>query len=183
MKEKFFSCYDFFQIEDIFNGLIKIKDNIFVKIIEVEPINLSLKSDFEKEIILNSYKNFLKGLNSNIQILIQSKTADLNDHLEKIKLKDNSNLSELISSYYSYIQTIQIKSLYSKKFYISVCLKNSNNQTLEQINKKLLNETLKIVQAIEKCGNKCKFIEERELKKVLYSFVNLRLSREIGGEF
>jgi len=182
MREKNFSSYDFFEIVDILEGIVKLKDNSYIKIIEVEPINLSLKSNFEKEMILNSYKNFLKSLSSNIQIIIQTKTADLNEHIEKIKSKNNQNLSDLISSYYSYIQKIRIKNLYSKKFYISISFKNSNNQTIEQVNKILLNEVVKIIQLLEKCGNKCKIIEGKELKKVLYSFINVRLSIETGGE-
>ena len=42
------------------NGIIKLKDNEYVKIIKIEPINYNLKSNFEKEAILNSFKNFLR---------------------------------------------------------------------------------------------------------------------------
>lgn len=60
-------------IESIFkDGIIKLKNNKFIKILKVEPINYNLKSDLEKEAILNSYKTFLKTCNFDIQILIQS---------------------------------------------------------------------------------------------------------------
>ena len=48
----------FFKIFD--NGIIKLKNNSYVKIIKVNPINFNLKSNLEKESILNSYKIFLK---------------------------------------------------------------------------------------------------------------------------
>ena len=41
------------------------------------PINYYLKSDLEKEAILNSFKLFLKTCDFNIQILIQSKKENL----------------------------------------------------------------------------------------------------------
>ena len=44
----------------------------YVKIAKIKPINFSLKSELEKEAILNSYKLFLKTCNFNMQILIQS---------------------------------------------------------------------------------------------------------------
>lgn len=53
-------------------GIIKLKNNNYIKIIRVNPINYNLKSDLEKEAILNSYKTFLKTCNFDIQILIQS---------------------------------------------------------------------------------------------------------------
>ena len=52
-------------------GIIKLKNNNYIKIIKVIPINYNLKSDLEKEAILNSYKTFLKTCNFDIQILIQ----------------------------------------------------------------------------------------------------------------
>ena len=55
------------------NGIIKLKNSTYVKILKVEPINYNLKSELEKEAILNSYKSFIKSCNFNLQILIQSK--------------------------------------------------------------------------------------------------------------
>ena len=43
------------------------------------PINFSLKSELEKDAILNSYKLFLKTFNVDLQILIQSKKEDLSN--------------------------------------------------------------------------------------------------------
>ena len=54
------------------NGVIKLKNNSYVKILKISPINFNLKSNLEKESILNSYKIFLKTCNFDIQILIQS---------------------------------------------------------------------------------------------------------------
>ncbi len=67
------------------NGIIKLKNNAYVKIIKIIPINFNLKSNLEKEAILNSYKIFLKTCNFDIQILIQSNKEDLSKHISKIK--------------------------------------------------------------------------------------------------
>ena len=53
------------------NGTIKINNNEYIKILKINPINFNLKSELEKESILNSYKIFLKTCNFDIQILIQ----------------------------------------------------------------------------------------------------------------
>ena len=62
------------------NGIIKLKNSSYIKILEIIPINFNLKSELEKEAILNSYKIFLKTCNFNFQILIQSNK----ENLEKI---------------------------------------------------------------------------------------------------
>jgi len=66
------STQDWIPIEKILNnGIIKTNTK-FIKILKVQPINYNLKSDLEKQAILNSYKIFLKTCNFDIQILIQS---------------------------------------------------------------------------------------------------------------
>jgi hypothetical protein len=55
------------MIKEFFdNGVIKLKNNNYIKIIKINPINYELKSDFEKKSILNSYKAFLKNCNFDI---------------------------------------------------------------------------------------------------------------------
>ena len=55
------SVQQWLPIEEILNnGIIKINKNKYVKILKVIPINFNLKTQLEKESILNSYKIFLK---------------------------------------------------------------------------------------------------------------------------
>ena len=57
MKEKFETTQDWILIDKIFdNGIVKLKNSKFVKIMKVSPINFSLKSNLEKDAILNYYK-------------------------------------------------------------------------------------------------------------------------------
>lgn len=72
MKQQILSIQEWLPIEKILEkGIIKLKDNSYIKIIKIIPINYNLKSELEKEAILNSYKIFLKTCNFDIQILIR----------------------------------------------------------------------------------------------------------------
>ena len=72
MKEKNnLSLQEWLPFDKIMDGgIIKLKNNDYIKIIKIIPINYNLKSELEKEAILNSYKIFLKTCNFNLQILI-----------------------------------------------------------------------------------------------------------------
>ena len=59
------------------NGIIKLKEDNYIKIIKIIPVGYNLKSDLEKEAILNSYKTFLKTFNFDMQLIIQSNKEDL----------------------------------------------------------------------------------------------------------
>ena len=87
-------------------GVVKLKNNKLIKIIKVNPINYNLKSNLEKESILNSYKIFLKTCNFNIQILIQSSKEDLSHHIKNIQKniskKENKYLEKIKNNHYTY---------------------------------------------------------------------------------
>ena len=106
-------------------GVVKLKNNNLIKIIKVNPINYNLKSDLEKESILNSYKIFLKTCNFDIQILIQSNKEDLSHHINNIQnnisKKENKYLEKISKNYIQYINKINSeRKSSSKDFYIII---------------------------------------------------------------
>lgn len=167
------------------NGIIKLKDNSYVKIIKIIPINFNLKSNLEKEAILNSYKIFLKTCNFDIQILIQSNKEDLSKHISKIKnqiKEENKNLKLLSNKYINFIQKInKNKKSSSKNFYILIKefpenKKQKINENLEKIIFDKLNDKyFSIKECLSRCGNTVMDISDRNLsEKILYSFFNSR---------
>ena len=180
MNSKKLSVQEWLQIEIIFNnGIIKLKNNKYIKLIKVYPINFNLKSDFEKEAILNSYKVFLKTCNFNFQILIQSNKEDLNKNIKNINdnLKKEKFLNEIGKDYINYINEINsIKNSSSKDFYIIIS-SNREENNLEDLNFEELNEKFfKIKECLVRCGNSVKNINnQKEVEKILFSFFNTRI--------
>ena len=83
-------------------GIIKLKKNKYIKILKVNPINFNLKTQMEKESILNSYKIFLKTCNFDIQILIQSSKENLTKNIQMIKnnlVKENKKYLNDLKKY------------------------------------------------------------------------------------
>ena len=161
-------------------GVVKLKNNKLIKIIKVNPINYNLKSNLEKESILNSYKIFLKTCNFNIQILIQSNKEDLNNHISKIKKniskKENKIFEKIAYNYIDYINKINSeRKSSSKDFYIIISgeIKDKNNQTEEILKKELTEKYFKIKECLSRSGN---FISElsnkKDVENLLYYFLN-----------
>ena len=157
-NKKIYSFQEWLPFKEILdNGIIKLKDNTYVKIIKVYPINFNLKSELEKEAILNSYKLFLKTCDFDIQILIQSTKQDFSTHiynLEKEKQKEeNTNLSSIYQEYIEFIQQKnQEKNPTSKKFLILIKNPQEKNNTIEKIVIDNLNEKYhKIKECLSRC--------------------------------
>ena len=66
-----------------------------------------MKSELEKEAILNSYKIFLKTCNFDLQILVQSNKEDLSKHISKIKESIDEYNIESISTIHYTIEDIE----------------------------------------------------------------------------
>jgi len=178
---------EWLHIETIFNnGIIKLKNNKYIKIIQVIPINYNLKSDLEKESILNSYKIFLKTCNFNIQILIQSNKEDLNPHISKIEKninkEENKYLEEISKNYIEYINKINYtKKSSSKNFYIILSdelnKKNQFNNSEEIIKNDLKEKYFKIKECLSRCGNSViEISNKKDIKTLFISFLNTRKS-------
>ena len=166
-------------------GVVKLKNNNLIKIIKVNPINYNLKSDLEKESILNSYRIFLKTCNFDIQILIQSIKEDLSHHINNIQnnisKKENKYLEKISKNYIQYINKINSeRKSSSKDFYIIISnenKKNNNIQTEELLKNDLKEKYFKIKECLSRTGNSVQEISNKEnIEKLFFSILNVKKS-------
>ena len=180
MSQNNLSVQEWIQIDKIINnGIIKLKNNNYIKLIKVYPINFNLKSEFEKETVLNSYKIFLKTCNFDFQILIKSNKQDLQKNIKNINdnLKKEVFLNEIGKDYIRFINEINsVKNTGLKDFYIIIS-NTKEDGNLEDIVIEELNEKyFKIKECLLRCGNYSKSINnKKDVEKTLYSFFNTRL--------
>ena len=181
MSEKINSTQNWISIEKIYeNWIIKFKDNKFIKIIKINPINFNLKSNLEKEAILNSYKIFLKTCNFDIQILIQSCKENLTKNIqiikENLKQENKKYLNEIAENYFEFIQNFNsIKNSSSKNFYIIIS-EEEKNQNENNIFQNLNEKYFKIKECLFRCGNIVQDINsKKEIKELFNLFLNSRI--------
>lgn len=178
------STQNWIPIEEIFNnGIIKTK-NKYLKILKVKPINYNLKSDLEKQAILNSYKIFLKTCNFDIQILIQSSKENLEKNIlniqRNIQKKENKYLEKISENYIKYINQINsTKKSSSKNFFIIISKKipkeHEYNESFEIIKNDLKEKYFKIKECLSRCGNSIFEVNTKEETiKIINSFLNTR---------
>jgi len=168
------SYYPYQTILD--NGIIKLDDG-YIKIIKVYPINYELKSNLEKEAILNNYKLFLKTCNFNFQILIQSKKENLSNYISNLKINTNGNekIARLSNDYLAYISALeQENKSSSKEFFIILKVGFNEHHKNEEENlaqNELLDQFYKIKETLSRCGNMVQQIESaKETEEFLKDF-------------
>ena len=181
IKEK--TVQEWIPIKQILkDGIIEIENNVYIKLLEVTPINYNLKSDLEKEAILNSFKIFFRTCQFDIQILIQSNKEDLTHHISKIKKyvskKENKYLKNISENYIQYISNLNNnKKSSSKKFYIIIKNQpiNKKEKNIEIIKQELNEKYIKIKECLSRCGNKVNNIDKKEeILKIFFSYLNTK---------
>ena len=179
-------------LEEVFdNGIIKTKRE-YIKILKVMPINYNLKSDLEKQAILNSYKIFLKTCNFNFQILIQSSKENLEKNIfniqKNIQKKGNKYLKKISENYIEYINKINSnKKSSSKNFYLIISKEISKEQeeyeAYEIIKNELKENFFKIKECLSRCGNSVFEINTKEeILNILNSFFNIRKENNLKNK-
>ena len=182
---------EWIKIEKIYaNGIIKFNKK-YLKILKIIPINYNLKSDLEKNAILNSYKILLKTCNFNIQILIQSTKEDLEKNIENINKnilrKENCYLKEISKKYIEYINNLNSsKRSSTKNFYIIISKKENEENFIESfeiIKSDLKEKYFKIKDCLSRCGDSVIEIDNKEeIIKILDSFFNTRKCIEVESK-
>lgn len=166
------------------NGIIKLKNNKYIKILKITPINYNLKSDLEKSAILNSYKTFLKTCPFQIQILIQSSKENLEKNIlniqKNIQKKEDIYLKKIANNYIKYINKINSnKKSSSKNFYLIISNEIPKNQenieTIEIIKNDLKEKYFKIKECLSRSGNLVSELSnKKEIEELFFSLLNTR---------
>lgn len=180
-----YSVQEWLPLKEILeNGVVQLKDLSYIKILKITPINFNLKSNLEKEAILNSYKIFLKTCQEDMQILIQTNKENLNSHIykiqEKLNKEKNKNVKNIIEKYIQYIQEMNLKNKSSSKKFFILLKQNNPSKEINENNEKICINNLntqyfKIKECLSRCGNNV--IEINQKKQILdfyYSFFNYR---------
>ncbi|MEG1141495.1 MAG: hypothetical protein RSE41_03440 [Clostridia bacterium] len=165
-NSKYESIDKIYNIQSINNDNIVVNYNNCVKyiyIFEIEPIHILNLDNTDKLNIIEKYTEFLKELNYDLEICINSSKLNIDDYLNIIVLDDNIDKNNLINMYKNELKTIiSNDSIYSTNYYIIAILDNCNSKDL-YLSLKNIEKTACLVNIID---------EKEKLEKLLYSNFN-----------
>ncbi len=112
----------YLPVEKIENGVVYTKDRRFVKILELDPVNFLLRSESEKRNIIYSYASFLKISPVKLHIKVLSKRADVNRHLDSVRLamerEENERCRALQEDMAGFLTRIGSREGVSRRFFL-----------------------------------------------------------------
>ena len=116
------SMAHFIPIKDIKNGIIYTTDHRYVKVIEVTPINFTLRSAREQRDIIYSFISYLKICPSRVQMKIITKKADVDHQLRQINAEiaeeTNEQVRMLQEDYAQLLQSVGAREATTRRFFL-----------------------------------------------------------------
>lgn len=115
----------FLDIAEIREDTVIMKDGTLRAVLLVSSINFALKSVDEQNAIVQSYMEFLNGLDFPIQIVIQSRKMNIDGYLHDLQEHEkeltNDLLKRQIGNYREYVkQLIELGEIMQKRFFVVV---------------------------------------------------------------
>ena len=119
------AAQDFVPIKEVRGGVMVLKDDTLVGVMLASSLNFALKSQEEQQATVQSYMQFLNGLDYPIQVVIQSRKMNVDAYMEALKKREaeisNDLLRVQIRDYRGFVsELVDLGEIMQKRFYVVV---------------------------------------------------------------
>lgn len=119
------STQKYLDIAEIRDDMVVLKDGTVRAVLMISSVNFDLKSEEEQNAMVGSYVNFLNSLQFPLQIVVQSRSLNIDEYLNRLAVTEREHSNELLrmqtADYRNFIEDlVHLEKIMSKKFFIVV---------------------------------------------------------------
>ena len=172
-------------IKQIYKGMIITTDDRYIKIIEVLPINFSLRSYEEQANIIHSFAGWLRIAPIKLQFKVITRRADSIKIINNVRAQTEGETQEkcrkLARNYIEFIRELSGNEALSRRFFLIFEYERANTQrkrTIDDIAAEVADTARKIRSGLMSCGNEVVIPENEDYfqAEALYLFYNKKSS-------
>jgi len=166
------------QIKEVKDDILVLPHNEYRLILEASSVNFELKSEAEKDVLIDNFQNFLNSLSSPLQVLIRVREVAIDHYVEQIgkskEMEKEKVYKEQIDNYCEFIQKLVAgNKILSRKFYIIIPYHhNGSHKDFSLIKEQLYVSRDIVTRGLEKMGLKIHTLNSLEVLNLFYSFYN-----------
>lgn len=159
-EKKELEATDMVLIDEIKNGVIITNDKRYIKIIEMTPINFHMRSNREKNLIVDSFASWIKIAPVKFQFKVLSLPANIDTHIENLYkdmlTESNEKCKELQQDYLNLLCSVGQREGVTRRFFIVLEYENKSvlNNNFDDIVYDLNRCVQNIKNIFKQCGNK-----------------------------
>lgn len=175
-------------IKNIVKGVVVTKDNRFLKVVEVLPVNFYLKSPGDQQNIIISFASYLKIAPNHLQILVLTQKADMLGYAERMKgyaqHEENEKCRAMIEDNVVEVARLGESEAITHRFFLAFQYEpqmKAKRNTVESIAQRMNEEADTARRYMDLCG--LEVLEPRytdnAVLELLYELINKATSRRI----
>ncbi len=175
-------------IKNIIGGVVITKDNRFIKILEVLPVNIYLKPAADRENIISSFAAYLKIGPDNMQFQVRTLPSDTSEYVERMRQyaqsEENESCREMIEDNIREIGLGIAQDTICHRFFLVFQYESrmkAKHNTVKGIIQRLNEEADTARRYLDAC--ELEVLEPRysdnETLELLYSIINKKTSRRV----
>ena len=181
--EKLSFTQDFIPIKNLEHGIIETTDGRYIKILEIEPINFTLRSEEEQYEIICSFASWLKISPVHLQFKSITRKADSDKHIamlrKEMETEESEQCKKLSEGYIRLIKDVGSREALTRRFFLIFRyeeLRRNENSDYGQICSTLLTAEQNARAYFMQCGNNILQPKDPDeaTAEILYMFFNRR---------
>jgi hypothetical protein len=170
LKKQELKIEELIPIKRINDNLIETKKGN-VAILEIQPINFTIKNEEDKYTIIKAFQKFLNALDFPVQFIITTHNLSITDYLKNLKKQTKDK--DLFRDFSNFITDfISEKEIRNRKFYLAI-LEKSNLDIQCEI----------CIERLKKIGIISKRLKTKQLLREIHLFFNEELDSRPKGVF
>lgn len=163
------------QLKEVRDGILVLPRNRFRAVLATSSVNIELQSEAEQDVLIDTFQAFLNSLTKPIQILIRTRSLDVDRYLEEFATThaDESEpvYRDQLASYRTFIRSLVAgNKILSRRFYLVLPFDGEKGTAFDVVKAQLTLETEIIVKGLAKLGMTTRLLTSLEVLDLFYSF-------------
>ena len=172
------SAQDWLPINDVINGAIHKRDGSMVAVLRVDAMNISLKSDSERQRIISAVHEAINGQREPFQMICLPRALDLDQYIaglnERLKSTTNNLKRRLLAEYIRYVASLVTDGdVLERRYYILLEQKPGAGKRQNQ-REELQKRCYEFSGNLGASGLRVQMCNDQEIVDLLFSFLNPR---------
>jgi hypothetical protein len=170
------------DIKGVKSNMLILPHNRYRAILSVSPVNFKLKSEAERDAIIDTYESFLNSLGFPLQILIRTREINLDSYLADLRanreLEKKAVYRSQLENYEEFIRgLIETNKILSRSFYVIVPYLAERKLDFEGIEEQVAQRVEITSDGLARLGISSRRLSDLEILDLFYTFYSPRQAK------
>jgi hypothetical protein len=163
------------DIKGVKDGILMLPGDSYRLVLQLSSINFELKSEEEKDVLIDTYESFLNSVGSPLQLLIRTREIDMDKYLGDLNERLDDEAEEIykfqLDNYNEFIRSlITTNKILTRSFYAIVAYDDHSKADFEIIKEQLSLISDIVSKGLGRLGMHARELSSLEVLDLFYSF-------------